>query len=149
MKHFFKNQAGDTMVEVLIATGVISAILGGAYTLATSSLRSALIAQERTEAVKLVEGQIELLRFAARSSGRFDGQFRTANNYCIVLNADNQPVPTDTGHPSCRVPTPPYRLSIAYTPANIGPALFGTFEVRADWDGLRGSPERVEIQYQL
>jgi len=56
------NQIGDTLVEVLIAATVISLAMGGAYSVANRSLRTARQSQERVEATKIVEGQIEQLK---------------------------------------------------------------------------------------
>lgn len=53
------NQAGDTIVEVLIAVVVVSVVLVGAYTISNASLRQIRMAQERGEAQKLATGILE------------------------------------------------------------------------------------------
>jgi type II secretory pathway pseudopilin PulG len=59
------NQKGDTIVEVLLAIAVVSSVLGGAFVSANRSLRGTQVSQERGEALKLVEGQLERLKAAA------------------------------------------------------------------------------------
>ncbi len=59
------NNVGDTIVEVLIATALVSSILGGAYATSNLSLRSTRQAEERVEALKYTEAQIEKLRVAS------------------------------------------------------------------------------------
>lgn len=62
------KQAGDTIVEVLIAIGVVSAIIGGAYASSNHSLRGSLQAQEHSVALKLAESQMESLDAYIKSS---------------------------------------------------------------------------------
>lgn len=61
------HQVGDTIVEVLLATAVIGFAIGGSYTIATRSLRGARQAQEHSEALKIIEGQAELLKNYTRA----------------------------------------------------------------------------------
>lgn len=56
------SQTGDTIVEVLIAMAVLSMVLGGAYVASNRSLAVSQQNQERAEALKLVEGQMEQLK---------------------------------------------------------------------------------------
>ncbi len=62
------NQAGDTIVEVLIAIGILSMILGASYAVAIKSSRSVRDAQERTEAQKIAMGSLELFRVKAKDN---------------------------------------------------------------------------------
>jgi Tfp pilus assembly protein PilV len=62
MKRSWHNQAGDTIVEVLIAIVLVAVILGGAYATANQSLLNTRAAQERGEALDIAQGQVESLR---------------------------------------------------------------------------------------
>lgn len=86
MKHI-KNQRGDTIVEVLIAVVVIGLAIGLAYGISSRSLRVARQSQERVEAVKQAEGQIERLKSLAASNNNQDIFDRSV--FCIADN--NQP----------------------------------------------------------
>lgn len=58
----FKNQRGDTIMEVLIAIAVLSLILTVSLALANRNTQGNRQAQERGEAAKYTESQIELLK---------------------------------------------------------------------------------------
>lgn len=57
-----RKQAGDTIVEVLMAIVVISVIIAGAYQVTNQGLRIGQNAIERTQASEVSEGQAEVLR---------------------------------------------------------------------------------------
>ncbi|MBP7807567.1 hypothetical protein KA047_03675 [Candidatus Saccharibacteria bacterium] len=57
-----QNQVGDTIVEAMIAVMVITITIAGAYGVASRSLKAARQAQERGEALKLAEGQLETIK---------------------------------------------------------------------------------------
>ena len=59
-KHLGKR--GETLVEVLVALAITSLVLGAAMTTANHSLATSLASQERGEAIKIGESQIEQLR---------------------------------------------------------------------------------------
>lgn len=84
MRRFFTNEAGDTIVEVLIAVTVIGLSIGLAYGVANRSLKTARQSQERTEAVKLAEGQTEQLKaLSYRDDASDGGIFNTGQTYCL------------------------------------------------------------------
>ena len=56
------KQRGDTIVEVMLALTVIGMALGVSYGIANRSLATGQLAQERTEALKLAESQLEILK---------------------------------------------------------------------------------------
>jgi len=56
------NNRGDTIVEVLICILVISSVLAGAFAVTNQSLLEVQDSQERSQAVKIAETQIERLR---------------------------------------------------------------------------------------
>ncbi len=88
------DQAGDTIIEVLLAITVISTILGGAFVTANRSLQNMRQAQERGEALKLIEGQVEKLKaLSVTSLGQeLDGESRV---FCIDEQNNIQPAYTD------------------------------------------------------
>lgn len=77
------NQAGDTIVEVLIAIGILSMILGASYAVAIKSSRSVRDAQERTEAQKIAMGSMERLRINIKSKTPDDYTTAGASFFCI------------------------------------------------------------------
>lgn len=63
---------GDTIIEVLIAIAVLGSIITGSYAIATRSLNGVRISQERGEALKIAESQIEIIKGRIESAERFD-----------------------------------------------------------------------------
>lgn len=64
-----RSQKGDTIIEVLIALSIISAVIGISYASAGRSSNLGQQSQERSEALQLAQSQIELLRTHASSFG--------------------------------------------------------------------------------
>ena len=56
------KQSGDTIVEVLIAILVVSVVLSGAFVSARKSQSGIRQSEERVEALKVAEGQIEQIK---------------------------------------------------------------------------------------
>ena len=83
------NQVGDTIVEVMIAVVVLSLTIGGAYGIATRSLRAGRQAQERGEALKLAESQLENIKSQATQPGT---AIFTTNNFCFDAAGNVQTV---------------------------------------------------------
>jgi type II secretory pathway pseudopilin PulG len=61
------NARGDTLVEVLLSTVIISIVLAGAFALSNRSLRVNQTAAERTEVVNKMREQVETLRFLSEN----------------------------------------------------------------------------------
>jgi prepilin-type N-terminal cleavage/methylation domain-containing protein len=136
------GQRGDTIVEVLISMAIISLVLAGAYT--TSTRNSALIqgSQEREQAQRLVEGQIENLRSHGGITGSGD---------CFDSSGTEKPS-TDS---SCSARSAPfsgasYVLSITGPVGTNSPS--GVYTVMAVWSSLGGktpNDSKVTMYYRL
>ena len=61
------NKRGDTIIEVLLASVILSVVLAGAYSLSSRATRLNQSAYERTRASNLVQEQAELLREVQRN----------------------------------------------------------------------------------
>ncbi len=88
----FGSQTGDTIVEVLIAIAVISLVLGGAYVMTNRSLLATRAAQERINALKLGESQLEQIKAMATSNPTVLFGSGTNSPFCIS-KASGLPVP--------------------------------------------------------
>lgn len=132
------NCRGDTIVEVLIAITIISAVLGGAYVSANQSLSTSRQSQERGEALKLVEGQVERLKShgASDTSPVYSGPLQ----FCID-DSNNYQAGTCSG-PSSGVD---YTLYIDRDSSNSR-----LFTATAEWDKVGGgSTEQLRIIYKM
>lgn len=145
-KKRYRYQRGDTIVEVLISIAVVSLILGGAYVTTQRSLLASRAAQERGNALKLAEGQLEQLKNIATSSGAgtlFGSA--TSGTFCVVNGSI-----TDAGNAGCAVdsagqPTgkePVYHLSAT--------RAGNTFTVKNTWSSALGTGnENLQLTYRL
>ena len=149
------NQIGDTIVEVLIALTILAMTIGIAYAISNKSIKRAQQAQERTQATKLVEGQIDKLKYLSESQNAADiavfAEAKDSSNgsHCIDSTiSDGQTTITavrlngsDSG--LCTKENL-FRISFSY---NSDSRLF---TVRADWDSLGSSnQENVVMEYRV
>jgi prepilin-type N-terminal cleavage/methylation domain-containing protein len=138
------RERGDTIVEVLIAIAVISLILGGAYVTTNGSLRATRSAQERGNALKLVESQVEQLKgvLASDAGAIFGGgapsPFCLYNNAVVAPSSGNCRVDT-AGTPTTAEP----RFDLAIT--RVGQ----TFTIRNTWVDVGGNQNaETKITYR-
>ena len=139
------TQRGDTLVEVLIAIAVISSVLAGAYAVTNKSLTSSRDAQERGNALKLSEGQLERVKTVVTTAPDSVFGLTAPNPFCV--NSANTPVAISNS--ACRVDAlgvatggqPQYRMSIQRT-GNV-------FTLTATWDNIRGTgTSTVQLSYK-
>jgi Tfp pilus assembly protein PilV len=93
-----KEAAGDTIVEVLIATAILGIVLTGAYVTANRSYLTIFSAQQRQEALSLAQSQLEELSsvptatLPSRVVTDGNGQpfcLSTANPAAIITNTND------------------------------------------------------------
>lgn len=81
------NQAGDTIVEVLVAMLVVSVVMAGAFVSTRRSSTATRRSEERVEGLKTAEEQVERLKVLAgdpADNGSLFVPFPTASNeFCI------------------------------------------------------------------
>lgn len=151
MKRFWQHnrQRGDTIVEVLIAIAVVSLILGGAYVTTNRSLQATRAAEERGNALKLAESQVEQLKGLAKSNPEAIFGSATPLPFCISPNT-GQPVAASNA--DCRLgasgtPTstqPVFNLSV--NRASDG----NTFTVTNQWADVSGRiTDNVRLIYRV
>ncbi|HUC89835.1 MAG TPA: prepilin-type N-terminal cleavage/methylation domain-containing protein [Patescibacteria group bacterium] len=111
------KQRGDTIVEVLISLAVISLVLGGAYATANTSLQITRSSQERSNATKLAESQIEQLKGLANTNP--SALFSAPSPFCIyqqttvVSASDSRCVQNTSGDTATAEPK--FKLSIDHS----------------------------------
>lgn len=146
-KRLQRNQRGDTIVEVLISIAVISLILGGAYVTTNNSLRAERGAQERTDASKLVESQIEALKNLADTGNT--AMFNTSG-FCITDGATistsvstNNTCKFNATGSNNNTTQPVYYINIT---RNVN-----TFTITNTWDSIEnsGGKDTVQMTYKV
>ncbi len=78
-----RSQRGDTIIEVLIAMSVLSLVLVTGYSISTRSLNGIRVSQERGEALKIAESQVEMLHALSARAESFEA---LENRGIIVQN---------------------------------------------------------------
>jgi type II secretory pathway pseudopilin PulG len=139
-----RDQRGDTIVEVLISIAVVSMVLAGAYVTTQRSLIATRAAQERSNALKLGQGQLEQLKGIISSNPNSVFGPGAPSPFCISGGA--VVAATNTG---CRVNTsgapttvqPVFRLSIARTGNN--------FTLTESWENVGGKQtDSLQLRYR-
>jgi Tfp pilus assembly protein PilV len=137
------QQAGDTIIDVLIAIAVVSFVLGGAYASSRQSLTTTVRSNERAEATKYVEQQLERLRAAYRNNGTVNDVFARTGDFCL----DENLVPV-TGAACAFGAAGRYAVTI-----NGGVALPSggkVFTIRTEWDQAGGKGrDNVTMVYRV
>ncbi|HSW75133.1 MAG TPA: prepilin-type N-terminal cleavage/methylation domain-containing protein [Candidatus Saccharimonadales bacterium] len=147
-----RAQRGDTIVEVLISIAIVSLILGGAYVTTNNSLRSTRAAEERSTALKLVQGQLELIKSMMASSAGATALTSAPPMFCVVPNtiAGAQPSTPSSSSANCKVssggvPTtvePIYNLQVVQS-GNL-------FTVTNKWDSVvNNGQDNVQMTYRV
>jgi len=149
-----KDQRGDTIVEVLLAVAVLGAVLGGAFVAANRNSLVNRSSQERLEAVKVGEAQLERLKAMAASADSSSTIFSAPANFCIdQLNT------ITTGTTDCTLdaagadgqPASRYLASIQRD-ANLSPKPGVTgirFSIDITWDSVLGDQETLQYKYEV
>lgn len=156
-----RQQAGDTIIEVLMAMAVMAAILSGAYNMAGKSLTAGRHAQERGEGLKLAESQVELVKVARGNNTVLpSGPQRfcmanattvtspgTLNGALPALDADNFATYT-SGAASCVMDSD--RTSGAGKRYNVSVSNnTNTFTVSVRWERLGGGRDEMQLIYRV
>jgi type II secretory pathway pseudopilin PulG len=144
------GERGDTIVEVLISLIVIASIITGAFIVSRASTQNIRSSQEHTEALQILQGQVEMLRaygqgnFAALSNHgspfcmqQSDGSIQTGNA-CSISNSSNS-----------------YKYDIAINRdvdsdgAIAARTLGDTFRLTVAWDALNGTRSTESLVYRV
>lgn len=155
---FFRDSKGDTIVEVLIAMAVVAVVLGGAYSSANKSFANTRAAQERGEALKVAESQLESLNTLYKN--RTVNIYDSINNvFCLdntparvtIVGYDPAAVPlltTDFGrYPAECLKQGRYHVSITYT--QTSPTADDNFNVVVKWERFNGGRDQLNAVYRL
>ena len=160
------NQAGDTILEVLIAIAVVGLVLGLSYTSVNRSLKATRASQERGEAIKIAESQLEKLNLlsvvpvgVSDPSSIFNP---TNRNFCLY-SAVPTDLPTRVNFSSYNPDVllentnysqyPPqcidgrYYFSITYQ--DKGGATRNIFKVIVRWERVSGGYDQLITYYRL
>ncbi len=145
IKHI-RRQAGDTIVEVLIAIAVVSLVLAGAYASSNHDVSAQQDSQEHGQALKLAQTQVEFLRDNSAAISGFNcfnpnstptpgapARIAAPNSPCIVLS-NGQPANGPAQQPQ-------YTLKISPPDPTTH-----TYTIDVTWTSLLSSSSKADVQ---
>jgi type II secretory pathway pseudopilin PulG len=148
------KERGDTIVEVLIAMTVASSVLGVTYATMNRNIITARANQERTEADKLIQGQLESLKnlsLPATVDTIVDADHFCINGSSIVSLAATVPnanVESDdlSLYQTCVSTNGLYHYVIVHD----GPVGSNQYKLYVRWDRLGGGPRnQIVMVYRI
>ncbi len=154
-----RGERGDTIVEVLICLAVLGLVLSGAYVTANRNSLANRSAQERLEAVKLAEAQIERLRTAVQANPAI---VNTMTGFCLPSDAPAL-APVSSSDGKCTVKAddmtaapdvaPRYAMSItrvAAIPPTVDGVVGHRYRVTATWENISGTgSDKLDTYYEV
>lgn len=128
------KQAGDTIVEVLIALVVIAAVLPGAFFLSRASLQHVRDSEEHAQALNILQGQLERLRAMQRGD-------IPPSDFCFAEGSQAL-----TSAP-CQYGNIPYQVTIH----DAGPATSPShlYQAKITWNKLGGGINTERLIYRV
>ncbi|MGH7142364.1 MAG: type IV pilus modification PilV family protein [Candidatus Saccharimonadales bacterium] len=140
-----RKQAGDTIVEVVIAIAVIATVLAGAFAVTSASQRGVRNSEEHSEALQLLQGQVELLRSAAAQTGFFSAISSLSTPFCLTSSPLSFELATND---LCTQDT---LYNLAISSPSVTPAVGTTtlFNLTATWNALEGGQNQVQLSYKV
>ncbi len=141
-----RTERGDTIVEVLIAIVVASAVLVGSFAITNASLKQIRMAQERSEAQKFAESTIENLSGLIKAHPTVAGR-DPALPFCIGSDATGLLV-LDTTPPGNCSSGPDGRYQLAVNRVGTPGTNSYTFQTKVTWENVSGREENVTMFYR-
>jgi Tfp pilus assembly protein PilV len=144
------HQAGDTIVEVIIAVLIVSMLLTGAFIVTNRSTQAVRDSQEHAEALQALQGQLELVRAAAAAK-----QLPGALTIPFCLDSSLASFPANSVSCTGAGGPPGYQLSIVCSTAagtDGCPAPSGktsTFDLVTTWSSVSGGTDKVYLSYKV
>lgn len=138
------TERGDTVVEVLISIAVVSLVLGGAFVTSNRSLQGTRDAEERSNALKMAETQVEQIKYISAANPTAIFGSSVPASYCLVGS-----VAIDSSNAQCLVdsggaPTttqPAYRLTVTRSG--------NTFTIISSWTKVGSNQQNnVQLKYR-
>lgn len=152
MRKLFADQKGDTIVEVLLAVAVLSSVLGASYAIMNRNIITLRDNQERIEASKYAQGQIESL-IGLWKTRQTDVLAQGGTGFCI--NSLTAPISTISGGSPTSNPASD-NLTANYGSCTQGLYSYGirrtdaatnTYRIYVRWEAVSGREQINEVVY--
>lgn len=141
-----RNQNGDTIIEVLLAITILGAVIASAYVISSRAMSTTRQNNERNQAIRYAETQLEYLKDASVNNSNFD----TALKNQLSSGADKCFSPSGGGYNitsgnNCKLDNKYETYVKYYDPTtNSGDEYF---VATLKWEGDRG-PQRIDVPFR-
>lgn len=153
MNRFKKSQNGETIIEVLIAIMILSAILAGAFAISNRSQKTVQAGQERSQAQSLASEQASLIReLSITTSSELTSLTANTQLFCMRVGsaviADKATDPLKCRRDQSGAQADDGLYDITVTPKTGPGGNVNTFIIKVEWDSLiNNSKSTVEVLY--
>ncbi len=140
-----RNQDGDTIVEVIIAAAIVGLMLVVSFTIANASFKQIRMTQERGEAQRFAQSQVEQLDPLIKNNPVYLTSSPAGVPYPFCF--DNSGTAYTAGANDCKQGTDQrYVISISHPPGAVNNTYF---QVSVSWDGISGRSEKLTLDYKV
>lgn len=149
------GQNGDTLVEVLICILIVSMILTGAYVTTNKSTVRVIDSQERAEALKVAQSQLEQIRQHSKKPAPNVLDQPASSTFCMVdatvISATDARCKQDrNGNATTQEPAFAIVTSRQDCPGATLPADCSLFTIKIDWTSIATkTPAYAQMTYRL
>ncbi len=147
------RQTGDTIIEVMIAIAILSAMLGGAFAISNRSQKAAVANHERYQAQLYINEQAELLRKASATDRDALISKAAANQTFCMTSAGVFVDETDT---NCSDKAGLYTIVVTaqkdcnFITTGCTKDTYNTFDIKITWDSfVRSGKDQLELVYGI
>lgn len=150
-----RHEQGDTIVEVLIAIAILGVVLAIAFSTMNRNIAVMRTNQERTEAAKIAQGQLESLKILSGANPTALGS-QAGNPFCLVGTTIQ---PQSSGVPAADAESDDFSLYNASCRNNFynfvvrrdaADATNRTYEVMVRWDAISTETrQEVRMYYKV
>lgn len=156
IKKLFKNNRGDTIVEVALALTVLALVLGTSSVLANRNTKTLQNAQEKNIAVRYAQQQIEFLKARSQSNMTALTSLPASAKFCMV-NADTDPVVANDAACSITNGGATYNQAIVLSPVDGETDIYNAkatvgWETLTSWTDASGNLQNkgnVQLTYRI
>jgi Tfp pilus assembly protein PilV len=139
-----KHERGDTIVEVMISLIVISSVIVGAFLVARVSSRNIRNSEEHSQALQMLQGQVEMLRaYAANDAAVQNDPLPASADFCMKSDGTIEHTINN-----CKNLNTFYNLTINQTAGPVN-GLGATYTFKVDWPAQDGTTSQESIIYRV
>ncbi len=139
-----RSARGDTIVEVILATALISSAIGLAYSMSNHNLSSGVSAGQRSQALSLAQSQIERIKNAYLTNSPVLDSYKIDKPFCILSDGTEEDVARSASK-CANFGSSPYSVSINY---NIATLVFTT-DVSWSSSSNNTGQDQLTLYYKL